>query len=151
MADSPDPVQPGTQRAGLILRLWEAISAERELPGVLATLADVLAPLMPFDSVGIIDFSTISGGNLDEGPHRMIALHVVGIPRIEGESPEQLAQRSKKFADETMGGYPKPLGEIRPLIPYPPIVEGRTAGEPYACDDLLAKDGWYDHEFHLAQ
>jgi formate hydrogenlyase transcriptional activator len=134
-----------------MLRVWEAISAERELPGVLATLADVLAPLMPFDSVGIIDFATIGGNSLEEGPHRMIALHIVGMPRIEGETPEQLEKRSRKFADDTTGDCPKPLGEIRPLIPYPPIAEGRMAGEPYACDDLLAKDGWFDHEFQLAQ
>ena len=141
-----------SQRTALMLRLWEAISAERELPGVLATLADVLAPLMPFDSVGIIDFATISGKRIDEGPHKMIALHVVGIPQIEGESPEELAKRSRELASRTLGyGQPKPLREMRPLVPYPPIPEDGTAGEPYVCGDLLEKTGWYDHEFQLAQ
>src|SRR6185369_17018312 len=139
-------------RTALMLRLWEAISGERELPGVLATLADVLAPLMPFDSVGIIDFSTIGGKRMEEGPHKTIALHVVGIPGIEGESPEELAERSREFAGHTMGDRrPKSLGEMRPLVPYPPIREDHVSGEPYVCDDLLAKDGWFDHEFHLAQ
>jgi formate hydrogenlyase transcriptional activator len=137
----------------LMLRLWEAISAERELPGVLATLADVLVPLMPFDSVGIIDFDTISGKRIDEGAHRLIALHVVGIPRIEGESPEQLARRTIKIATTEMGDHcPKPLSEIRPLIPYPPMPPGgKVEGEPYVCGDLLEKDGWFDHELALAQ
>jgi formate hydrogenlyase transcriptional activator len=136
-----------------MLRLWEAISIERELPGVLATLADVLVPLMPFDSVGIVDFETISGKRMDEGAHRLIALHVVGIPRIEGESPEQLARRSAEIASEEKGErFPKPLSEMRPLIPYPPMRPGeKVAGEPYVCGDLLEKDGWYDHEFALAQ
>src|SRR4051812_29413218 len=155
MAHGPASMLPATaqpQRAALMLRLWEAISGERELPGVLATLADVLSPLMPFDSVGIIDFATITGKRLDEGPHKMIAFHVVGIPGIEGETPEELAKRSKELAVRTMGeGQPKPLSEVRPLIPYPPIPENGMGGEPYVCDDLLQKDGWYDHEFQLAR
>src|SRR4029077_20227503 len=97
MSDQHIPI-PSSPRTALMLRLWEAISIERELPGVLATLADVLVPLMPFDSVGIIDFDTIGGKRMDEGAHRLIALHVVGISRIEGESPEQLARRSVQIA-----------------------------------------------------
>jgi formate hydrogenlyase transcriptional activator len=133
-------------RAALMLRLWEAISAERELPGVLATLADVLVPLMPFDSVGIIDFATIGGRSLERGPHKLMALHVVGVPGIEGESPEQLATRTKA-GDR----YPKPLSEVRPLAPYPSMDDLKLTGEPYVCGDLLEKDGWYEHEFRLAQ
>jgi formate hydrogenlyase transcriptional activator len=156
MPDSPLPTGVSARlqstRSSLMLRLWEAISAERELPGVLATLADVLVPLMPFDSVGIIDFSTIGGKRMDEGPHKMIALHVVGIPVIEGESPEQLATRSMEIGNRKMGDrYPKPLSEVRPLVPYPQLPEGDTAREPYVCGDLLEKEGWFDHEFHLAQ
>jgi formate hydrogenlyase transcriptional activator len=146
----PSPPAP-SPRSALMLRLWEAISAERELPGVLATLADVLVPLMPFDSVGIIDFATIAGGTIKDEPHKLIALHVVGIPRIEGESPEQLVRRSRALAGEIGDGFPKPLGEVRPLVPYPPIDESNVRGEPYVVADLLEKDGWYDHEFHLAQ
>src|SRR5262249_40057788 len=135
-------------RSALMLRLWEAISVERELPGVLATLADVLVPLMPFDSVGIIDFSTIGGKRMDEGPHQLIALHVVGFAAIEGESPEELAARCMAIATV---GPPKPLGVVKPFVPYPPISEERIKGEPSLCDDLLEKEGWFDHEFHLAQ
>src|SRR5262249_11374703 len=33
----------------------------------------------------------------------------------------------------------------------PALPESHLDCEPYVCGDLLEKDGWYDHEFHLAQ
>jgi formate hydrogenlyase transcriptional activator len=130
-----------------MLRTWEAVSRERELPGVLASLADVLVPTVPFDSVGIIDFTVPSEVPDEDGDsHRLLALHLVGVPRMEGETPEQLAKRSDQYARRP------PLDEIRPLIPYPPRHSKEdNAGEPFACDDLLQKEGWYRHEFHLAK
>jgi formate hydrogenlyase transcriptional activator len=143
-----------TRRSCLMLRIWEAISAERELPGVLATLADVLVPLMAFDSIGIVDFSAISEGatTSDHAQHKLFALHVVGMPRIEGESAEDLAKRSTALANK-MGGpnCPGPLKEVRPLVPYGPAGSRFISGEPYVCDDLLGRDGWFEHEFGLAQ
>jgi hypothetical protein len=56
-APSRNPVLDDSHRATLLLRTWEAVSTERELPGVLASLVDVLAPVVPFDAVSIIDFS----------------------------------------------------------------------------------------------
>jgi formate hydrogenlyase transcriptional activator len=136
-----------SHRLLLMLRTWEAVSRERELPGVLASLADVLVPTVPFDSVGIIDFTVPSEVPDEDGDfHRLLALHLVGMPRMEGETPEQLAKRSDQYARRP------PLGEIRPLIPYPPRHSKEdNAGEPFACDDLLQKEGWYRHEFHLAK
>lgn len=136
-----------SHRLLLMLRTWEAVSRERELPGVLASLADVLVPTVPFDSVGIIDFTVPSEMPDEDGDfHRLLALHLVGIPRMEGETPEQLAKRSDQYAQRP------PLDEIRPLIPYPPRHSKEdNAGEPFACDDLLQKEGWYRHEFHLAK
>lgn len=129
------------QRFALMLRTWEAVSAERELHGVLAALADVLVPVVPFDSIAIVDFS--QGLEVHE-KHRIMALHVPGFPRLEGETPEQLAQRTEP--------HWHPLKEVRPLIPYPPVSDGGMAsGKPFACDDLLQKEGWYEHEFSLAQ
>jgi formate hydrogenlyase transcriptional activator len=139
--------KPGeSSRFLLMLRAWEAVSTERELPGVLAALADVLAPTVPFDSIGIIDFTTPNAVASEDGErHRLLALHVVGVPRMEGETPAQLAERSGQY------GKP-PLGEVRPLIPYPPKhSDDDRAAEPFACDDLLKKEGWYRHEFHLAK
>jgi formate hydrogenlyase transcriptional activator len=136
-----------SRRLLLMLRTWEAVSTERELPGVLAALADVLVPVVPFDSVGIIDFTVPNEVPDEDGDrHRLLALHLVGIPRVDGETPAQLAARSNSYAQ------PPPLDVVRPLIPYPPMnsKEGRT-GEPYACDDLLQKESWYRHEVHLAR
>jgi len=136
-----------SRRLLLMLRTWEAVSTERELPGVLAALADVLVPVVPFDSVGIIDFTVPNEVPDEDGDrHRLLALHLVGIPRVDGETPAQLAARSNSYAQ------PPPLDVVRPLIPYPPMNsrEGRT-GEPYACDDLLQKESWYRHEVHLAR
>ena len=132
--------QGDQQRFALMLRTWEAVSAERELHGVLGALADVLVPVVPFDSIAIIDFSK---GLEAHDQHRMVALHVVGFPRVEGETPTELAKRTEP--------YWSPLKEVRPLIPYPSFEPGLVTGEPIACDDLLQKEGWYEHEFYLAQ
>jgi formate hydrogenlyase transcriptional activator len=134
-------------RLRLMLRTWEAVSTERELPGVLASLAEVLVATVPFDSVGIIDFTVPNTVADEDGDfHRLLALHVVGVPPLEGETPEQLAERSDRYAQ------PPPLTEVRPLIPYPPRHDDADrAGEPFACDDLLKKEGWYRHEYHLAK
>jgi formate hydrogenlyase transcriptional activator len=139
-ASAPSAAQGYQQRFALMLRTWEAVSAERELHGVLGALADVLVPVVPFDSIAIIDFSK---GLEAHDQHRIVALHVVGFPRMEGETPTELAKRTEP--------YWSPLKEVRPLIPYPSFEPGLVTGEPIACDDLLQKEGWYEHEFYLAQ
>jgi formate hydrogenlyase transcriptional activator len=98
---------------------------------------------MPFDSSAIVDFGGLSAVPHEHERHRLFALHVVGIPRLEGESAEQMAERLQVRA--------QPLKEVRPLSPYPPLSEqDLRAAEPFACDDLLHKHSWYEHEFHLA-
>src|ERR1700724_938952 len=146
IAQSRNPVLDDAHRTALLLRTWEAVSTERELPGVLASLADVLAPVVPFDTVSIVDFSPENRVLKQDGlEHRLMALHVVGITGIEGESPEELIARADRY------DRPPPLNGTRPLIPYPGKQdEGEMAREPVACDDLLRKDGWYRHEFYLA-
>jgi formate hydrogenlyase transcriptional activator len=144
----PGSVLAEAQRSALLLRTWEAVSAERELPGVLAALAEVLVPIVPFDAIGIIDFAAEHGhgpSGANHHRHRLFALHVVGVPRIEGETAEQLAKRLSVRA--------RPLPEVRPSIPYPsaPGNEEWLAGEPVTCDDLLQKAAWYPHEFGFAE
>src|SRR6201986_594791 len=142
-----EPTSSEATRLRMMLRTWEAVSTERELPGVLASLADVLVHLVPFDSIGIIDFTVPNDTPDEDGDlHRLLALHVVGVAPIDGETPEQLAARSERYAQ------PPPLTETRPLLPYPKDPEkNEVAGQPYTCDDLLAKDGWFRHEYHLAK
>ena len=139
-ASARPALQADPQRFALMLRTWEAVSVERELHGVLAALADVLVPVVPFDSIAVVDFSK---GLENHGQHRIVALHVAGFPLLEGETPEQLAKRTEP--------YWRPLKEVRPLIPYPSFDPGLVTGEPFACDDLLQKEGWFRHEFDLAQ
>src|SRR5579872_1540606 len=143
-SDSPSSE---ANRLRMMLRTWEAISTERELPGVLASLADVLVPLVPFDSIGIIDFTVPNDTPDEDGDlHRLLALHIVGVSPIDGETPEQLAARSERYT------HPPPLTETRPLLPYPKEHQHHdVAGEPYTCDDLLEKDAWFRHEYHLAK
>ena len=141
---SQTTVLPESRRSALMLRVWEAVSIERELPGVLASLADVLLPIMPFDSIAIVDFGGLSAVPHEHERHRLFALYVVGIPRLYGETAEQMAERLQVHA--------QPLTEVRPLSPYPPLSEeDLQAAEPFACDDLLQKDSWYAHEFQLAK
>src|ERR1700742_390985 len=141
------PADSEANRLRMMLRTWEAVSTERELPGVLAALADVLVPLVPFDSIGIIDFTVPNAIPDQDGDlHRLLALHIVGVAPLDGETPDQLAARSERYAQ------PPPLTETRPLIPYSDKEKpGELAGEPYCCDDLLEKDGWFRHEYHLAK
>jgi formate hydrogenlyase transcriptional activator len=136
------------QRSALLLRVWEVVSCERELPGVLAALSEVLGPVIQFDAISIVDFSSPHG----TGPtvenhhfHRLYALHVVGHPRMEGETAEQFARRLQPLST--------PLNEVRPPARYPstPDIEAKMAGEPSVCEDLLKKEAWYPHEFGLAQ
>jgi formate hydrogenlyase transcriptional activator len=136
------------QRSALLVRTWEAVSCERELSGVLASLAEVLAPVLKFDAISIVDFAVErQAGSINDTHHlhRLYALHVVGVPHIEGETAEDLARRMLPMA--------RPLPEVRPQIAYPtnPDLEGKLAGDPTVCEDLLKKDAWYPHEFGLAQ
>jgi len=119
----------------LSLRAWEAVSRERRLQGVLEAVTDVLLPVVPFDSIGIISF--------EGGSHDLYALHVVGNQRIEGETMEEFFDRV---------GRRTPL-EVppRPQVPYPADGEAKAkAGIARVCNDLLACETWFEHEFHMA-
>jgi formate hydrogenlyase transcriptional activator len=123
-------------RQSLMLSAWEAVSTERHLHGVLDAVANVLVPVVPFDSIGIVA--------LHGSTHDLYALHVVGVPYREGETLQQFIERTS--ASTRYQGPPKP---VRPLDGVA-MRRDAEAGVPYACADLLAKDAWYEHEFHLA-
>jgi formate hydrogenlyase transcriptional activator len=145
IANSPNAALSESLRTCLLLRTWEAISTERELPGVLASLADVLAPVVPFDAVSIIDFSPENRVPREDGlEHRVMALYVAGITNTEGENPEELIARANRYKRHP------PLDGARPLIPYPDT-HHEGPWDPIACDDLLQKEAWYRHEFYLAE
>jgi formate hydrogenlyase transcriptional activator len=124
---SPEP------RDRLVLRAWEAISAERDLQSVLSAVADFLVPVVPFAAIGIVSF--------EGGRHDLYALHIVGNPLYEGETLEQFHKRQPRADHSSL--------PARTLIPYPP--DPPTLARPiFTCDDLMAKQDWYEHEFHLA-
>jgi formate hydrogenlyase transcriptional activator len=118
-----------------VLRAWEAVSSERELQGVLEAITNVLAPVVCYDGIAIISF--------DGANHDPYAAYIVGYPRREGETLDAYFSRPEF-------NVPREV-PVRPLIPYPSVDTGRVRdGLTYTCEDLFAKDSWYEHEFDLA-
>lgn len=126
------------QRHALVLRAWEAINLEREIDGVLAAVANVLVPVVPFFGVAVIAPEARQGAPW--------ALHVVGESKREGESLDDFARRMGATRHAI-----SPLPEKK-MIPYKgsELEEVKRGGEPYICSDLLEKDAWLPHEFKLA-
>ena len=123
------------QRHTLVLRAWEAVSVERDLGGVLAAVADVLTPVVPFVAIGIVSF---------EGEkHDLYAMHVVGVPRREGETVQELALRTTRM-------LPPLEHPGHRLIPYPEIPALLKPEDIHTCGDLSQKPDWFEHEFYLA-
>lgn len=127
------------QRHELTLRAWEAINTERSLKGVLAVVAEVLVPIVPFDGVAAIAHEL----NLPL-PY---ALHVVGLPSPDGESVEEFIKRVKTRVGATAGQTAS-----RKLITFAGSEVERLMNEglPYTCDDLLKREAWYEWEFKQA-
>jgi formate hydrogenlyase transcriptional activator len=124
------------QQQTLVLRAWEAVSTERELQGVLEAITQVLVPVVPYDGVAIISFEGMN--------HACIAAHIVCTPRNEGET-------LREYFDRLETGRPVVELPTRPLIPYDFVDWGRVdKAAAYTCNDLFAKEGWYQHEFGLA-
>jgi formate hydrogenlyase transcriptional activator len=118
-----------------VLHAWEAVSAERELQGVLEAISQVLVPVVPYNGVAIISFDGVN--------HDCYAAHIVGFPRRDGETIEEYFCRPE---------FVRPAHvPVRPLIPYDPMdIKLAKDGVPYACNDVFAKEAWYEHDFHLA-
>jgi formate hydrogenlyase transcriptional activator len=124
------------QQQTLVLQAWEAVSTERELQGVLEAITHVLVPVVPYDGVAIISFDGVN--------HDCYAAHIVCAPRHEGETLQEYFSRLE---------VGRPVVELpsRPLIPYGDVDWGRVdKAAAYTCNDLFAREGWYEHEFDLA-
>jgi formate hydrogenlyase transcriptional activator len=122
--------------SGLILRVWEAVSSERSLHQVLEAAADVLVPVVPFASVGTLS-STFGGGC-------MLAAHIVGYRYRDGETTDEYMNRP-----EFQRRIPVPVKQI--VAHSPDDLQKFWSGEPYMVADLLAQDGWMDHERLMAE
>jgi formate hydrogenlyase transcriptional activator len=123
---SPVSISQG-QRHALVLRAWEAINSERELHGVLAAVYELMEPLVPVDSIGIVAFQG--------GKHDLYALYVPGISQ---ETLDDLVRESAR---------PSQRPPARPIVPYDnaPL----QPDHPYTCADILQKETWLPHEQHL--
>ncbi len=126
------------QRYRLVLRAWEVINSERELQGVLEAVTNVLVPVVPFFSIAII-----APEARREAPW---AMHIVGDSRCKDETIDDLVERMRLI-------YPAhPQMAEKKLIPYEgsELDDVKKGNQPYICNDLLKKEGWFRHEFKLA-
>ena len=123
-------------RHALTLRAWEAVSTERHLQGVLEAVSEVLLPVVAFKWLGIVWFDGVN--------HDLYAVHGVDHPRREGETLDEFLRRPEIAAPREIPAMP--------LVPYPSCepAPSEAADGPYTCADLYAKEGWFEHEFHLA-
>jgi len=133
-------VEPAGERRrhSLVLQAWEAINSERELDGVLAAVAKVIVPVVPFFGVAIIAPEARQGAPW--------AMHVVDEPKFEDESVDDVTERMRgKYAAH-------PHMAEKKLVPYAgsELEEVKKSSQPYICNDLLKKDEWFPHEFKLA-
>ncbi|MEW6734042.1 MAG: sigma 54-interacting transcriptional regulator [Acidobacteriota bacterium] len=125
------------QRHALVLRAWEATNTERDLQGVLAAVAEVLVPIVPFRGVAVVVFEA-----RQDLPY---ALHIVGLPPREGETVDEIV-RLERMHSPVVNALP-----IRKCVPYDVDLQRQMeAGLPYICPDLFEKQEWYEHDFKLA-
>src|SRR5262245_5540472 len=139
LAKGPNSIEPVSerQRHSLVLRAWEVINSERELQGVIEAVAEVLVPIVPFFGIAIIAPEARQGAPW--------AMHVVGESKCKDESIDDLVQRMRSI-------YPAhPRMAEKKLIPFEgsELDEVKSASQPYICNDLLAKEEWFPHEFKL--
>lgn len=127
---SPTPIDLNA----LLLRLWEAVNTQREINGILAEVAGVLAPVVPFRAVSLISFDT-------EGL-RLHGTHVAhgGTPAPADECGGVWGIRAHSPADRETA--PFPFSSLERLL---------VTGKPLSCPDIFAKRSWHQHEFHLAR
>src|ERR1700742_4025326 len=114
------------QRHALALRAWEAINTERELSSVLATVADVLVPVIAMESISVVIF--------DQSQPPPFAMHTVGLSSNENQKHEvRLREGQIPVADSTTA---------HKRIPYEnsDMKVRHQAGLPYLCADLLKKE-----------
>jgi formate hydrogenlyase transcriptional activator len=132
---SPSLFADPSRGQALALRAWEFVSTERHLQGVLEAVSDVLLSAVPFQSLGIVSFH--------DGKHDLYAMHLVGEPHREGESMAEFMQRQKRPERRDLPS--------KPLVPiHAEMHRNIQAGIPYSCDDIFAKDAWFEHDFALA-
>ena len=116
-------------RHSLVLRAWEAANSERELRSVLAAVYDLIQPLVPVESIGVVAFLGKK--------HDLYTLYVPGL------SPEALDDIIRR------GPQPPSKPPDRPIVPYHDISKDLSA--PYVCNNLLERETWLEHEPRMVE
>jgi formate hydrogenlyase transcriptional activator len=111
-----------------VLGVWEAVSAERSVVGVLEATADALVRVVPFDAVALF-----SHGDDGRWPF------VVGVPYRDGESPRDYLRRP-----EFSARMPTPAKPVRGD-------EHFVLDAVQVCDDLLEREAWFPFEREFAE
>jgi transcriptional regulator with GAF, ATPase, and Fis domain len=118
----------------LLLRLWEAANTQREIQGILVEVADVLGPAVPFRAVSVVSFNTeglrLHGTHVAHGGTPAPADECSARLRVEADLPSHRATTPFKFSN------------LERLL---------VSGKPLSCPDVLARQSWHEHEFHLAR
>ena len=121
------------ERQSLLLRMWEVASSQPSVEGLLAAVADILVEVVPFTAATLICFGP-------EGP-RVCGTHITKKPRVV---PGDRATVGRIAEIASPGGR-----ESIPFV-FRNLQEMAISGKPFSCTDLLAKQAWHEHEFHLA-
>jgi hypothetical protein len=129
------------QRHALVLQAWEAINSEREMESILATVANLLVPIVPFFGIAIIAPEARQGAPW--------AMHMVGAERHKGESQDDYIQRCTEIFTHQMLPN-RPMNKRMISYEGSELEEAKKDYGVYVCNDLWGKDAWLPHEFKLA-
>ena len=133
-ADSHTPESTALSE-GLLLRVWEAVNAERSLVRVVEAATAVLRPVVPFEGVVLLKTKPTAD--------RVLAAHISGHLSREGETAVQYLSRPEFAARHDV--------TPRPIVAFDKdAARWALTGEPYTCPDLLAKEVWFEHEHGMA-
>lgn len=129
------------QRHALVLQAWEVINSERELESILATVANLLVPIVPFFGIAIIAPEARQGAPW--------AMHMVGAEKRKGESQDDYIQRCTEIFSHQMPPN-RPMNKRMIAYEGSELEEAKKDYGVYVCNDLWGKDAWLPHEFKLA-
>jgi transcriptional regulator with GAF, ATPase, and Fis domain len=121
------------ERQSLLLRIWEVASSQPSVEGLLAAVADILVEVVPFTAATLICFGP-------EGP-RVCGTHITKKPRVVPGDRARVGRRAEIAVRGARDRIPSVFSNLQGMM---------ISGKPFSCTDLLAKQAWHEHEFHLA-
>jgi transcriptional regulator with GAF, ATPase, and Fis domain len=121
------------ERQSLLLRIWEVASSQPSVEGLLAAVADILVEVVPFSAATLICFGP-------EGP-RVCGTHITKKPRVVPGDRATVGRIAEIAPPGERDRMPSAFSNLQRMM---------ISGKPFSCTDLLAKQAWHEHEFHLA-